>query len=109
MSQNESSDPLQLGLNRLEKALNRLEVAAKSRLQSMAAAQSHEVDVNLLNADRQALAREMDEEKAARELSERLRKEALEQVEIAMEMVKSVLYETSGTPSKATTKESANR
>ena len=106
MTPPETQDPVQQNLARLERALNRLEVAAKTRMQTIAAAQSHEVDINLLNADRQALAQLLDEEKAAKEMSDRLRAQALQKVDGAMELIKAVLYEAAP---REGLKEGANR
>ena len=59
----------------------------------MANLKAQELDTTLLNADRQALAEALDAEKASRELGEKLRAEALEKVDGAIELVKSVIYE----------------
>lgn len=106
MTPPETQDPVQESLVRLERALNRLEVAAKTRMQSLALARSHDVDLDLLNADRQALAQLLDEEKAAKEASDRLRAQALEKVDGAMEMIRAVLYEAAAA---GPVKEGANR
>lgn len=93
MTQAETQDEMQAALVRLEKAINRLEVAAGQRLKGLAALKSQEVDMSLFSQDRQALAEALDQEKAGRELSEKLRAQALEKVEGAMELVRSVIYE----------------
>lgn len=87
------SHDLEAGLARLDKALLGLEAATTRRLARLKTAESDAIDRKLLQQDRQKLADQLDDAMAARQLSEKLRSEALEKVDEAMDFVKSALYE----------------
>jgi hypothetical protein len=91
-SKPDENNALQQELQSLDAALRALEAATSKRLNKIALAESQLLDADLLNADRQKLAQALDDEKAARILSEKLRLEALEKVDKAFDLVQGSLY-----------------
>ncbi|AQS40986.1 MAG: Hypothetical protein BHV28_02640 [Candidatus Tokpelaia hoelldobleri] len=82
---------LNTALERMNKALNVLEAAVETRLESQGQFSEIEEEVQRMNADRSRLARELDKSEAQAEKLEQANKQVSNRLITAMETIRTVI------------------